>query len=97
MQCAVDQIAYGGQEITQEKDLCVAAIAVVAPVKVVALFAVIATIAFNCMVFISGSCYQSSSGSVVTSTWQSGLAITPCKQTGPLESHYKQSDIKKLP
>ena len=50
----------------QEKDLCIAAIAVGAPIKVVAPFAVIAPIAFNCMVFISSSCYQLWSGSVVT-------------------------------
>ncbi len=66
MQCAVDQIVYGGQEIMQEKDLCIAAIAVVAPIKVVAPFAVVATIALNSMVFTSGSCYQLWSGSVVT-------------------------------
>ena len=61
-------IVYGGQEITQEKDLCIAAVAVVAPVKVVAPFAVVATIALNSMVFTSGSCYQLWSGSVVTKT-----------------------------
>ena len=43
-------MVYGGQEITQEKDLCIAAIAVGIPVEVVAPFAVVATIAFNYMV-----------------------------------------------
>ena len=43
----------------QEKDLRIAAVAVVAPVKV-------ATIEFNYMVFRSSSCYQLWSGSVVT-------------------------------
>ena len=38
----------------QGKDSHIAAIAVVIPVEVVAPFAVIATIAFNCMVFKSG-------------------------------------------
>ena len=50
----------------QEKDLSIAAIAVVAPVEVGAPFAVVATIALNSMVFTSGSCYQLWSGSVVT-------------------------------
>ena len=50
----------------QEKDLRIAAFAVVIPVKVVAPFAVVATIALNSMVFTSGSCYQLWSGSVVT-------------------------------
>ncbi len=50
----------------QEKDLHIAVIAVVIPVEVVAPFAVIATIAFNCMVFRSSSCYQLCPGSVVT-------------------------------
>ena len=50
----------------QEKDSHIAAVAVVIPVEVVAPFAVIATIAFNCMVFRSSSCYQLWSGSVVT-------------------------------
>ena len=59
-------IVYGGQEIMQENDLHVTAIPVVAPNEVVAPFAVVATIAFNCMVFTSGSCYQLWSGSVVT-------------------------------
>ena len=59
-------IVYGGQEITQEKDLRIAAVAVVAPVEVVAPFAVVATIALNSMVIASGSCYRLWSGSVVT-------------------------------
>ncbi len=46
----------------QEKDLCVAAIAVVAPVEVVAPFAVVANIAHNAVVFT----YQLWSGFVVT-------------------------------
>ena len=50
----------------QEKDLCIAAIAVVAPVEVVAPFAVIATISLNAMVFISSSYYQLWYGFVVT-------------------------------
>ena len=45
----------------QEKDLCVPAIAVVAPVKFVAPFAVVATIALNAVVFT----YQLWSGFVV--------------------------------
>ncbi len=49
----------------QEKDLRIAAIVVVAPVEVVALFAVDATIALNAIVFRSSSCYQLWSGSVV--------------------------------
>ncbi len=40
----------------QEKDLHIAAVAVVIPVKVVAPFAVVDSNAFNCMVFISSSC-----------------------------------------
>ncbi len=50
----------------QEKDLRIPAVAVVAPLGVIAAFAVIATIAVNVMVFTSGSCYQLCSGSVVT-------------------------------
>ena len=50
----------------QEMDLRIAAVAGIIPVKVAAPFVVIATIAFNCMVFRSSSCYQLWSGSVVT-------------------------------
>ena len=50
----------------QEKNLCIAALAVVAPVEVVGPFAVVATIALNPVVFTSGSSYQLWSGSVVT-------------------------------
>ena len=46
----------------QEKDLCVAAIAVVAPIEVVVPFAVVATIALNAVVFT----YQLWSGFAVT-------------------------------
>ena len=46
----------------QEKDLCDAANAVVAPVKIVAPFAVVATIALNVVVFT----YQLWSGFAVT-------------------------------
>ena len=66
MQCAVDQLCMGGQEIKQEKDLCIAAITVVAPVAVVGPFAVVAIIAVNAVVFTSSSCYQLWSGSEVT-------------------------------
>ncbi len=62
MQCAVNQNVYGGQEIMQEKDLRIAAVAFVAPVKVVASFAVVATIGFNAVVFT----YQLWSGFGVT-------------------------------
>ena len=50
----------------QEKDSHIAAVTVVIPVEAVAPFAVIATIAFTCMVFRSSSCYQLWSGAVVT-------------------------------
>ncbi len=50
----------------QEKDLCIAAVAVVIPIKVVAPFAVVAIIAVNAVVFTSSSCYQLWSGTEVT-------------------------------